>query len=238
MSVAKSYEKYTIVGEPYEHDKRLYVLIDYPCCRKASCSKCGGAGHYNKEVRWYGEVPTPSFNGRQGFGFYEEGYIYLLKGNSEVLEDYFSHEGRGKGWYNTLFFWYIPSSLPIPEDLPENIEPIKLKWEEIANLMDDYNKIRKLVGEKLDKNLCSEFVGCVGDKIELELVVIEARKQTGYYGDSILHIFEDENSNRYIWNTSARKLMVGEIYCLKGTIKEHNNFEGTKHTVLTRCREA
>lgn len=104
--------------------------------------------------------------------------------------------------------------------------------------MDDYNKIRKLVGEKLDKNLCSEFVGCVGDKVELELVVIEARKQTGYYGDSILHIFEDENSNRYIWNTSARKLMVGEIYCLKGTIKEHNNFEGTKHTVLTRCREA
>ena len=237
MSVAKSYEKYTIVGEPYEHDKRLYVLIEYPCCRKTSCSKCGGAGYYNKEVRWYGEMPAPSFNGRQGFGFYEEGYIHLLKGDSEILEDYFYHEGRGKGGYNTLFFWYIPSNLPIPEDLPKGVEPIKLKWEEIENLMDDYDKIRRLVGEKLDKNLCSEFIGEVGDKIEAELVVIEARQQSGYYGDNILHIFEDENSNRYIWKTSARKLLVGEIYCLKGTIKEHLMFEGIRHTVLTRCRE-
>ena len=103
--------------------------------------------------------------------------------------------------------------------------------------MDDYDKIRRLVGEKLDKNLCSEFVGEVGDKIELELAVIEARQQSGYYGDNILYIFEDENSNRYIWKTSARKLLVGEIYCLKGTIKEHLMFEGIRHTVLTRCRE-
>ena len=31
MSVAKSYEKYEIVDDPYEHDKRLYVRIKYPC---------------------------------------------------------------------------------------------------------------------------------------------------------------------------------------------------------------
>lgn len=65
MSVAKSYEKYPIVGDPYEHDKRQYVKIKYPCCRKSSCSKCGGEGFYLKEVRWYDDPIV--FNARNGF---------------------------------------------------------------------------------------------------------------------------------------------------------------------------
>jgi hypothetical protein len=50
----------------------------------------------------------------------------------------------------------------------------------------------------------------------------------GYYGDSNIHIFEDEDGNRYMWKTAARKLEVGEIYRLKGTIKEHTKIEGIK----------
>lgn len=77
----------------------------------------------------------------------------------------------------------------------------------------------------------------MNDKIELDLVVIADTINKGYYGDTHTFIFEDENSNRYAWKTSARKLTVGEIYHLKGTIKEHNKIEGIKHTILTRCRE-
>ena len=87
MSVAKSYEKYPIVGDPYEHDKRQYVKIKYPCCRKSSCSKCGGEGFYLKEVRWHDDPIV--FDARMGFGFFEAGYITLIYGPEETLDHYF-----------------------------------------------------------------------------------------------------------------------------------------------------
>ena len=62
MSVAKSYEKYELLDEPYKKDGRPYVHIQYPCCKRKSCTKCGGTGSYAKEVRWYGEVKNSLMN--------------------------------------------------------------------------------------------------------------------------------------------------------------------------------
>lgn len=242
MSVAKSYEKYEIVGDPYEHDKRLYVQIKYPCCRKSSCSKCGGQGYYLKEVRWYDDgksLIAASFDGRAAFGFGEEGYITLLKGSQKVLETFFQEVAPRQARYNLLFFWYIPSHLPIPSNLPQGIEPIRLDWEEISvnNKIGDYDQIKEYVGDIISTNGVSKYVGEVGDKIENRFTVVETIVNKGYYGDTNTYILEDSNSNRYAWKTSARKLYDGESYYLKGTIKEHTKIEGIEHTILTRCRE-
>jgi hypothetical protein len=238
MSVAKSYEKYHIVGDPYEHDKRQYVKIEYPCCRKSSCSKCGGQGFYLKEVRWYDEPIV--FNGRVGFGFYEEGFISLVTGPKEVLDTYFHTIAPRTAWYNTIFQWFVPSTYPLPS-LPEGCGYQRLNWEDISenNQLYDYKKIIEIVTTLTTGKppVHSSYVGQVNDKIELDLVVIEERTEKGYYGDSHIYIFEDENSNRFLWKTSARKLEEGEIYHLKGTIKEHSKLEGIAYTVLTRCRE-
>ena len=66
MAVAKSYEGMTIVGEPYERDKKMYVRVSGPCSRCGGsgnysynpmdgtrCFGCGGSGKQVKEVRWY-----------------------------------------------------------------------------------------------------------------------------------------------------------------------------------------
>lgn len=238
MSVAKSYEKYPIIGAPYEHDKRQYVKIKYPCCRKSSCSKCGGEGFYLKEVRWYDDPIV--FDARNGFGFCDVGYITLIDGPEEVLNEYFHDEAFGKARYNVLFHWFLPSFYELPK-LPPNCHFKQLKWEQISENDKplDYEEIKKIVHSFLtgEEPVNSEYVGNVNDKIELDLVVIADTINKGYYGDTHTFIFEDENSNRYAWKTSARKLTVGEIYHLKGTIKEHNKIEGIKHTILTRCRE-
>ena len=237
MSVAKSYEKYEVYGEPYEHNKRQYVKIKYTCCRKSSCSKCGGQGFYLKEVRWYEEPIT--FNARQGFGFFEKGYITIFKGPREILDEYFKSNMVGKIRYNLIFLWHLPSSYEVPDDLPKEIKSVQLKWEQIStnNITNDYDEIKTLVGGLLNEALISEFVGEVNGKIDLDLVVIKDELVAGYYGDTHMYHFEDEHGNCYLWKTSARKLDEEEIYHLKGTIKEHLIIEGIKYTILTRCRE-
>ena len=67
MSVAKSYEKYEILRGPYEKDKRFYVEVEYKCCSKKTCQKCGGKGFYPKEVRWYNDKIVCDVKGAFGF---------------------------------------------------------------------------------------------------------------------------------------------------------------------------
>lgn len=66
MAVAKSYENMQVVGEPFEHDGKMYVRVVGPCKRcggsghysinaqgDTTCYRCGGSGKENMEVRWY-----------------------------------------------------------------------------------------------------------------------------------------------------------------------------------------
>ena len=45
MAVAKSYENMQVVGEPFEHDGKMYVRVSGPCKR------CGGSGHYSMNAQ-------------------------------------------------------------------------------------------------------------------------------------------------------------------------------------------
>ena len=66
MAVAKSYENYKIIGEPYTINDKLYVRIIGNCKRcggsghysmnamgDTTCYRCGGSGKEKMEVRWY-----------------------------------------------------------------------------------------------------------------------------------------------------------------------------------------
>lgn len=145
MSVAKSYEKYPIEGVPYEKNKKEYVKIRYSCCSRKNCLKCAGQGYYLKEVRWYPEYTE--FNAKKGFGFGEEGYITLLAGCFDWKDKYFYETIRGQVRFNNLFYWYVACGEPIPSNLPENIVPIQLKWEQISenNKVLPYDKIKSIV---------------------------------------------------------------------------------------------
>lgn len=243
MPVAKSYEKYELLDEPYKRDGRPYVHIQYPCCKKKTCTKCGGTGNYAKEVRWYGEVKTSTtdgFNARAAFLFGEKGFITIFKGNDEDIENYFINAlPRHYGRFNTLFGWFIGSETVVPDTLPTNITPIVLNWDEIStnDVINDYEIVRAYVGEKLHGKVNSHYIGEVGDKVDLHLFVLSTKVIKSFYGEETLHIFEDADGNRYSWKTAARKLKVDEIYHLKGTIKEHIKIDGAETTVLTRCRE-
>ena len=89
----------------------------------------------------------------------------------------------------------------------------------------------------------SKYQGNVGDKIQIELIL---DKKVGYetqWGYSNIYLFNDGNNNIYKWtssnillNANNQFIELGEKLTLKGTIKAHDEYNGTKQTVITRCK--
>lgn len=86
----------------------------------------------------------------------------------------------------------------------------------------------------------SEYVGQIKDRLEMDLTVtrrIDIETDYGPYGTMLhLTIMEDENGNIFVWKTSSRSLIEGEKYRVKGTVKAHEEYDGRKQTILTRCK--
>lgn len=239
--VAKSYQNLPIIGEPYEKNKRKYVIVE---CKN---------GH-RKEVRFYTEAeyakmyPTETNKDvdtvlgkkirttKEVLGF-TNGYITIFKGDTYALLDWF-RESTAR--YHNIFGWYFISTEELPE-IPAGIEPIQLKWEDVAFVDEDTLKSEAAIKEHINsliyESTGSEWQGEVGDRIERQLTVTKVIPlDTGFYGPSTFHLFVDADGNEYSWTTSSKTLEVGSSYLVRGTIKELKIYHNSKQTVLTRCR--
>jgi hypothetical protein len=83
----------------------------------------------------------------------------------------------------------------------------------------------------------SVFVGVVGERSVFALTVEKVLEFSGAYGTTFLHILSDDAGNRFVWRSSGTCLKTGQRCFLKGTVKEHVEYKGTKQTVLSRCVE-
>lgn len=92
----------------------------------------------------------------------------------------------------------------------------------------------------------SQFVGKVGERIEIEVTYIGSPyfKRPSYYGYGeetvYIHTFKDANGNKLVWKTSSRggekDVNEGDKVTLIGTVKEHSEYKGEKQTNLIRCK--
>ena len=81
----------------------------------------------------------------------------------------------------------------------------------------------------------SEWVGEIGQRIEVKVAEISC--VTGWetqWGYTKIYKITDEAGNIYTWKTSG--WVEDDIKTIKGTVKAHNDFRGTKQTELTRCK--
>ena len=216
MSVAESFRKYPIVGEPYEKNDKQYVKIKY------------ADGHL-REVRWYDDETVKTSLGKkirprkEVLGFFDD-YITIFRGAR----------------YNVFFGWHFFSNKEVPTVLPAELTAVKLYWEEVADVAADELKPEKEMRAAVDKHLytpsASTHVGKIGDRIELTLLVLKAIEMPdSYYGKSMFYVMSDENDNQFTWTTSSKILIEGENYHLRGTVKDLSYFRGIPQTVLTRC---
>lgn len=237
--VAKSYQDWATYGEPFEENKRMYIVVVTP----------RGA---HKKVRWYSDAEYAKMYPQDGvsanplgkkirstkdvLGF-SKGYITIFKGDTYPLLEWFQESScRFHSWWG----WYLVSEEEEPQ-WPAGTTPVQLKWEDVAIVDEDTLKSETLVRQAVDALLYeespSEFQGEVGDRIDRTLTVVKVTPlEDGYYGPSTFFLFRDEYENEYCWTTGSKSLDLGEAYDVRGTIKALQTYKGKKQTVLTRCR--
>lgn len=235
--VAKSFQSMTQLTEPYAVGDKMYVDVKN--------EKTGTV----RKVRWYtdkeyaklypGEkIPvsedTIKVSQKNALGF-QYGYITIFKGDIEANAEWFEKSiARFCRWWG----WYIVSTDTIPMDLPTGIQPIELKWDAVGN--DDGNlksesQVTAAVNQLLYEPGVSEYVGKVGDRLDLHVTVTKCFVGDGSYGSYTVHTFEDANGNVYVWTTTSKSWNKGSVLHIRGTVKEHKTYKNVKQTILTRC---
>jgi hypothetical protein len=239
MPVAKTYQKYPIVCEPFIDKGRRYVNIN----------KDGSL----KTVRWYSEkeyasmyktskksvapsVAAPEKPIVKDILGFKNGYITIFKTGKNDYDDYFTLTNAR---FATLWKWYIISTEELPDDLPNDVAPVRLEWNLVGNedgTLKTEKEVKSAVESLLYPLTNSQFYGAIGDRPELHLTIAKTIPIETNWGTSTLHIMVDNNENEFIWKTNTKTLELGKEYHLKGTIKEHNLYKGSRQTVLTRCK--
>lgn len=239
MPTAKTYENYPLDGEPFEENKRMYVYVISPKGKK--------------KVRWYSDAEyakmypkaevteQSNFNMRYAFGFREEGFITLYKGNEDDIRAWAQAEWPPKAWYNTLFHFYTPGFMPII-DLPENITPVKLTWDEVklndTQLKND-TEVSDYVMARITNMVThtSEFKGIENEWLEEEVTIRENKTSEDHFGEKHTHFMCDSKGNTYVWETGAKNFAVGMVTKLKMKVKAHKKINGEKCTIVWYCKE-
>ncbi|MBR6623319.1 MAG: hypothetical protein IKH82_03750 [Clostridiales bacterium] len=110
--------------------------------------------------------------------------------------------------------------------------------EETRRLAEEQEKAR--IREQKAK---SQHVGNVGEKLDIEATYDHRAYYTAHIGwmeqTIYIHTFRDIDGNALIWKTSSTSLVGivdGDKVKLRGTIKEHSEYNDEKQTALTRCK--
>lgn len=234
-NVAKSYLNWDKVSDTYVVNKKMYIKVRNPSSGAIKQVRVYTDSEYSK---YYPEVKIiqPKKSQKDALGF-TNGYITIFKGNTYAHLDWFK---QSIARYTRNWGWYIVSTEDVPADLPEGIEPIRLNWEDVSDdgiTVKDEDKVKAFVETLLFEPGTSEYVGAIGQRLELNLTVTNAIELDGNYGRSTMHIMEDDDGNIFVWSTSAKTLAEGSTFHCKGTVKDHRVYRNNKQTVLTRCME-
>ena len=99
--------------------------------------------------------------------------------------------------------------------------------------------------EKFDKynqwDDVSDYVGQSGDKIEFDTQFCDmVSSYEGKYGYTYVYKFVDTAGNMFTWFASKPITMsiedLKDVRHVRGTVKGHSKYKGTKQTILTRCK--
>lgn len=225
MRVAKNYEKYEQLGEPYLIRGRGYVQLSI--------------NGVPTEVRAYNDeeyekmYPQNPQNPKEVLGF-NNGYITLFTGSTKLVKDWFASIGAR---YHKIFGWYLPSTIDTPEITPEGIKLVQLGWDEVSNnghLKAEVD-LNEIINEKLYGITDTNFIGTPGERKIFALTVQSVSEFNSRYGKTYFHKMTDDAGNIYIWTTGTKALVEHQKYRIIATIKDHTLYHGEKQNVLVRC---
>lgn len=251
-----------IIVARVENDRLIPIPVD-----GGICYNCRGAKYITKEVRLYTESEFNSMekakektkerkqnelekkmqaefeqNKKKWFadnGFSEDGYTYIITGDSYAIKD----ELKAKGYiYNPILRWhkatideeYAGRSLQVALDSVCELSA----WGKGVFKAEAKTYIDSLL-EEVTPPSRSEWVGEVGGKLkDLTVDLVKKIPFDGVYGLSYILTFVDEAGNKYNWFTSTFVgAEVGDRVKIKSAgIKKHDEYKGEKVTVITRAK--
>ena len=120
----------------------------------------------------------------------------------------------------------------------------------VASFIAHYFKHLNQLEQQKHNMETTNWVGNIGDEIYIKIasyrVLFENHYEVAYhtYANSYTYEIIDDKGNTFIWKSSKLMDLIeseeGMIHIkpleLKGKIKDHSEYKGTKQTVLTRCK--
>lgn len=107
-------------------------------------------------------------------------------------------------------------------------------------LAEGYDRTQRSAKEAREPRVESQYVGTVGDRVVMTLTVKSTRVMPpSDWGVSTLVMFRDEAGNSLKWFASGDRSdwKEGDVVTVKATIKGHEEYKGSKQTMLTRVQE-
>ncbi|WBB94134.1 hypothetical protein [Verrucosispora sp. WMMC514] len=97
---------------------------------------------------------------------------------------------------------------------------------------------RDLIRRRESEELVNEFTGQPGERLELTVRVKSIRYTAGDWGTTTIYTLVGDDKRVYKWfaSTDALGETADVVRRIKGTVKKHDEYEGTRSTVLTRCK--
>lgn len=242
MPVARSYQSLEQIGEPYISNGKQYINLRF---------KNGNI----KPVRYYtdaeykklyGESASPIVDTyhksqKEVLGFTKD-FIWIFDSETGMNEED-SWFQRSKAKYTKWWGWYFISDEPLPNNLPFGYNPVKLPWEVVGipngSLKSDVN-VEKAISEFFKPDSASiNYPHTIGERIEIEVKLEKIATLENNYGYSTMFRMIGTNDNLpYIWITSAkREWQIGDIFNIKGTIKDLKNYKGEFQIIFNRVNE-
>lgn len=221
------------------------------------CFMCGGSGYH--ETKWKEYTPeyaqkladrrlakarakSDETNAKlfKKLGMSEDGKAWVVIGNTYEIKDELKEAGAKWG----ILDWHFDHADNGYDCFEVSIEDIAEKSVQyVWDLFEDYFIIKFIKEQKAlhAPKTASEYVGNIGDKVEMKLTFKDEftfETHFTYHGElNFIYKFADANGNTFTWKTSKwLELDKGAEYTVKGTIKDHSEYKGDKQTVLTRCK--
>lgn len=235
--VAKSYQNFKVIGEPFTENGREYVMLRKPNGKEFK-ARIYSETEYN---RMYPDAKIEKKrlrSDKEVFGF-DKDFIYLVRTEEEDWLE----------WSNARyaeFFggWYIPSNEEIPSEQPNDLVVMELPWDRVGKsdgMLLPKTEVRKVTSKfiesSIQNNLEGEWVGKIGERLDLTLEIGDKKTFETKYGKTHTYTMYDVNGNEFQWTTSAKDWEVDIIHHIRGTVKNHIAGKFNKATILTRCME-
>jgi len=186
---------------------------------KAVCSRCHGSGHYS-----YNQI-----DGTKCFGC-----MRITPTGAKINQPTWTERVDAVTYARKLKSKRAAQARREAKRAAQAIEAAErqAKQDAARKLIEDAREAKRLaIAEK------SSFVGQIKERLQLTLTITFTTSFETMYGTSFLYNMVDDQGNVFVWFSSvAIRADKGDVWTLKGTVKEHKIYRDTKQTVLTRCK--